>query len=353
MYYRYLIARSTCTKSEPDTRAPFEIKEFKYEPGIYFERMGQISQAESAWKVVIRLDIDAIDHRHQQLQNYMSQTRALCHDKPLETKMKETCHILLQITEKDSEQVAILLKRIKIAYQAPKKIRRGLIDGIGIIAKTLFGTMDADDEKKITEQLNLLQGNQQVLQHVIRNQIKILNATIAHVDNTAKVIQENEEKFLNITKKMRQNWLSKEAGYGQREDLDEHFIVLNSIIKDLTNDITDIIEHLTSAKKGMINIRLIPIENIIANLKEIASQIPQGTHFPFQISAENWITIEKFLTVSAYYNNANIFTIIRFPLITYPEYEIIKVMPLPTHKNNNTFVFVEINQPVIESDKRG
>ncbi|XP_029664409.1 uncharacterized protein LOC115236231 [Formica exsecta] len=312
--------------------------------------MGKINQIESTWKMVIKIDIAAMDHRHEQLRNYMAQTRALCYDKPLQIKMKETCHNLLQIAEKDREQAEKLLKRLKFAYQAPKKTRRGLIDGLGTIAKTLFGTMDADDEKIIKEQLNLMQRNQQTLQHAMKNQIKILNATIAHVDNVEKVLQENEEQFLNITEKMRQAWIQTEVGYGQREDLDEHFIILNATIKDLTNDLMDIIAHLTNAKKGIIDIRLLPIESILDNLKETASQILQGTHFPFQISAENWRTIKKFLTISAYYNNTNIFTIIKIPLIIYPEYDIIKATPLPTHKFNNTFIFIEVNQPIIAID---
>jgi len=33
------------------------------------------------------------------------------------------------------------------------------VDAIGTVSKTLFGTMDADDEKIINEQLNLLANN--------------------------------------------------------------------------------------------------------------------------------------------------------------------------------------------------
>jgi len=131
-----------------------------------------------------------------------------------------------------------------------------LLDGIGTVAKTLFGTMDADDEKKIAEQLNLLQNQQQTLQHAAKNQIKILNTTTAHVDNLEKVLQENEERFLNITIRMRDQII----GYEQREDLDEHFLTIEAIIADLTHDTEDIIEHLTNARNGIINVRLIPIE---------------------------------------------------------------------------------------------
>jgi len=57
--------------------------------------------------------------------------------------------------------------------------RRELIDGIGSITKSLFGTMDANDEKLINEQIQLLQNKQLTLQHAIQNQITVLNTTIA------------------------------------------------------------------------------------------------------------------------------------------------------------------------------
>ncbi|XP_072762326.1 uncharacterized protein [Anoplolepis gracilipes] len=278
-----MIARNV-DSTDPDITTAWNIQKFSNEPRIYFEKIGKVNQVESAWKMVIKLDITALSHRHQQLQGYMAQTRALYYDKPLEEDMKDTCDTLLQLTEKDNEQVTTLLTRIETIYQTSEKPRRGLIDGLGTIAKTLFGTMDADDERIIKEQMNFLQRKQQTLQHVMKNQIKVLNATIAHVDYLEKVIQGNEDRFLNITEKMRQSWLQMEKGYGYREELDEHFIVLNAIIEDLMNDMMDIITHLQDVKKGIVNIRLVPIEEVISNLREIVSQIPQGTRFPFQIA---------------------------------------------------------------------
>jgi hypothetical protein len=65
-------------------------------------------------------------------------------------------------------------------YKTPI-LRRGLIDAIGTISKTLFGTMDANDARTIEEQLKLLDNHQQTLQHVTENQLKIIDATIGHV----------------------------------------------------------------------------------------------------------------------------------------------------------------------------
>jgi len=48
--------------------------------------------------------------------------------------------------------------------------------------------MDADDAKRIYEQLQLLQENQQTIQHVAKYRLKIINATIGHIDHLEKVI---------------------------------------------------------------------------------------------------------------------------------------------------------------------
>lgn len=110
-------------------------------------------------------------------------------------------------------------------------------------------------------------------------------------------------------------------GYGRWEDMDEHFLTVEAIITDLTHDTENVIE-LANAKKGIINVRLIPIESIIANLKEaITSQLSQGLHFPSRIAAENWANIEKF--INAYNDNSNIYTIIKSPLIIYAAYDIL------------------------------
>jgi len=90
---------------------------------------------------------------------------------------------------------------------------RGLVDGIGSIAKSLFGTMDANDEKLINEQI--LQNKQLTLQHAAQNQITVLNTTIAHIENIETIIDRNE--------KLLQRQIMR---YLDREEINEHCIVL-------------------------------------------------------------------------------------------------------------------------------
>jgi len=81
------------------------------------------------------------------------------------------------------EKIQLLMNRLRTVYGTEMNKRRGLINGLGSIAKTLFGTMDADDEQLINEQLALLHNTNEATQHALKNQIKIINSTIAHIGN--------------------------------------------------------------------------------------------------------------------------------------------------------------------------
>ncbi|KYM97337.1 hypothetical protein ALC62_11981 [Cyphomyrmex costatus] len=139
--------------------------------------------------------------------------------------------------------------------------------------------------------------------------------------------------------------------YTQREDLDEHLQILTAILTDSTADIDKTLDFLAYSKDGIVPTRLLPLENIIMELREAATQLTKGLHFPFQIKLENWDTIHKYVAINAIIINNVIFTTLKFPIIAYPTYKIIKVIPFPIHEQENIFKFIKIIHPIIALDK--
>jgi len=78
--------------------------------------------------------------------------------------------------------------------------------------------MDANNEKLINEQIQLLQNKQLTLQYAVRNQITVLNTTIAHIENIETIIDRNE--------KLLQKQIMR---YLDREEINEHCIVLIAV----------------------------------------------------------------------------------------------------------------------------
>ncbi|KAL6253447.1 hypothetical protein P5V15_015289 [Pogonomyrmex californicus] len=226
---------------------------------------------------------------------------------------------MLQITNKGSCQN--YNKIIENNYQRLKHLTKrinSLIDrtGIGTVAKILFGTMDNDDRKLINEQLNILHNKQQTTEHIIKNQIKIINATIAHINNHEKIIQDNKNVLADAIKKLETTITAKISS----KNIKEHFIITNAILNELTQHAENTLEYLTAIKNGILHPRLISLEEIMENLKEATTQIPQGLYFPFKIREEDWTTIKKATTMSAHCDKTHVYTILQFPLISLPKY---------------------------------
>jgi len=303
-----------------------------------------MNQVESVWKLVIKLDVGALEIRFQQLQDYTNQMAEDCD--ALIGNVHQTCVNVLRIIHRGSVKLTILLTHLRTLYKTPNS-KRGLIDVIGTISKTLFGTMDADDERVINEQLDLLRNNQQTLQHAMKNQLKVLKGTIGHMDSLEKTLTYNDNLLANVTERMK----SQLAKFSRQEDIDERLLVLTTILTDLVDDTENTMDFLAYTGDGIIMTRLLPIETIIAELREAAAQLTQGLHFPFKVQLENWHTIQKYIKLNAYYDKPDIYTILKFPIIAYPTYKIIKTVSLPVHDNKNIFTFVKINHPLLAIDK--
>jgi len=320
------------------------ITTFRDEPGIYFENTGQLQQVEATWKLVIEIDVRAIDARFLQLEDYHEQTQKLCKDS--REDIQPVCQNVMQIAAKDIAKLKLLIERLNTLYQTPK-LKRGLINVIGSISKTLFGTMDAEDATLIDEQLKLLQNKQITLQHVTQNQIKILNATIGHIEDLEKTLIYNENLLLNVTNRIEEQ-LEKTI---RRENIDEHLLILNTILTDLTNDVNDIIDFMTHTKNGAILTHLLPIETIITELKEATTLLTSGLHFPFRVQTTNWRIIQKYIVTGAQYIYPSIYIMLRFPIVAYPMYDIIKITPVPILDSANVFTLIKTTYNLIAIDK--
>jgi len=107
------------------------------------------------------------------------------------------------------------------------------------------------------------------------------------MDNLEKILNYNENLLLNVTERMKAQLVK----FSRQEDIEERLLVLTTITTDLSDDTENILDFLAYTKEGVIMTRLIPIEKIVAELREAATQLTKGIHFPFKIQLENWCTI--------------------------------------------------------------
>ncbi|XP_011870440.1 PREDICTED: uncharacterized protein LOC105563446 [Vollenhovia emeryi] len=312
------------------------VLQFENEPGIYYEKIGQLRQTEGTWKLVFRIDVASLDIRHGHLKYWLSSAAVLC--KYLETgPPQKLCLNTTRIFIRKNEKLTQLLTRLQTLYRITEN-KHELVNIVDTTDKTLFGTVDADDKQRINEQQKLIEQEQlkEAQQHAMRHQIRIINGTIGHM-GLSKHARINEELIINNSETI-ENKLTKIV---QEDVINVHFATINAAISDLTNCAKDALEYLSHSRVGVVLSYLIPLENIIAELKEAAGYQSGGLHFPFKVQIEQWNTIQKYLKISAYYDAPYVYSILTFPLVAYPVYELLKITPLPIHSHANVFTLLK------------
>ena len=119
-------------------------------------------------------------------------------------------------------------------------------------------------------------------QHASKTQLKIINATIAHVDKLEKIIERNER----ILK-------TKISDYYNKQEISEHFLIITAVVTELIRDVENATEYLTYIRNGAMHPKLMPVDTIIAQLKQATQHLPHGLYFPFKVHAEDWISYRR------------------------------------------------------------
>ena len=325
------------------TPPPYHIQKFIDNPGIYYEEIGRLHQIEAHWKLVIRMDIASLVPRLDHITKNIERIDKTCRSMIANV---ETCENLHEILEKKHSKTEHLIHTIQTIYKTPTNKRRGLIDGIGSIAKTLFGTMDADDEKTINEQMTLLGNQNAATKHAVEKQLKVINATIAHVETLEQTIEYNENALTTLLQKIQNQVLIR----NRRDDLDEHFTILNALTNDLLRDASDIIEYLADIKEGILHPKIASIDLIMEALREASLTWPQGLYLPTGMQDHEWLKIEKLVRLSAYCDEKTMYTILRFPLASLPIYKLMRIIALPVHNHQNIYSSIKTNAEYLAID---
>lgn len=349
MYVCYRIIFLLCATylfrpTEGETENRYTIQHFQHSPGVYYEKQGTLLYTSKKWKLAIKLDISLFKQRLQQTKQIIKLTNHLCSQ--VHENNNATCSNIYNEISNKKDTIEKLYSRLTALIDNPTRKRRGLVDGLGTLAKTLFGTMDASDEKLISEHLKSLDTKQTAEQHILNSELQVVNATIAHLSEVESVIQRNENTLSKTIDQVLEA-LNKQT---QEKEINSYFIVATTMLNELENDIKDILELLTNTYSKFSQLEIIPVEQIIHNMKQASDSLPQDLHFPFAVKLNNWLQIKNFMTITVYCKGTYVFTVIQLPLVNSVHYDVLRVILLPTHNHANVFTVAQVSSSLIAVD---
>lgn len=240
-----------------------------------------------------------------------------------------------KIIEYTSKTISEKLSNFKL-QQVTTKNKRGLINGLGTIIRTITGNLDAEDEKKFNKILKHMQENQSHLQNQLKLQYSVSQKIVDNFNDTIKSIQHNEsilkQKILVVNQSFN-NFSKIEDMFFANEVFNQLILLYNTIL----NVLRDIENSVTFCKLKTIHPSIIKSNELFDELKKISFYYKE--QFPFEIKLENILDFESIIKINCKIEPTRISYFLSIPIDFEQEFELFYFHPLPT-KHESEFVTV-------------
>ncbi|KAF9423426.1 hypothetical protein HW555_001235 [Spodoptera exigua] len=320
-----ILAITGCARSSP-TSNNIQVTPIPNNHPIYFDTAGQIQLIHDEWTLLVYYNLTAYWRATDQIKNYVNQIDKLCkrisHEyTPCETIVDHLRHELNHLTDYNS----MLLTQ----HTRPK---RGYFDGVGKLARTLFGVLDVDFAEKYEKDIEKLQSNDDYLLQLMKNQTLIVEAENNIIKRNTVFMNKQFETlhaYMNKTCSDITRIENRAQMLFTINDVNSAAVTSTLILSDLNRISEMLINALANIYRGHLDTHLFPANQLIEQLNIISGRLPQGLSLPVKDIQSELTTIYDLIHVRARITNNYMLFEIHVPLLSDEDYQIYRVIPIP------------------------
>ncbi|KAL4085097.1 hypothetical protein QTP88_027389 [Uroleucon formosanum] len=239
---------------------PYRISRLTQENGMYFENQGPLRLTNSDWKLLIYVKLDNFNQRTKDTMNFYKRTLITCNDLTIayEGMFKTTCDnfkLTSNSLEREVSRKRFYMLQSIDETDTVSREKRGLVNLVGRVQKTLFGTLDDTDAELYDRQIEKLQSSQQNLLKIIDKQTSVLKATA----NTFKEANKMEAQinrlsvlYNRMADTVNQTIINLDI-VEARTNINEQINILNLLFHQLSFETDTICEIIIAAQGGTLH----------------------------------------------------------------------------------------------------
>lgn len=292
---------------------------------------------ETHWQIVSYLDISSLEDKLSFIDHAYNQTLHLCQSN------QHSLMALCQSSLKLLKHIVPYLHKSEVDLKNlinNKRTKRAWLNIVGDALKTAFGTLDEADAKYYNGIINQINKNEYNLGKLLKQQIMVVNSTIANFNNTitdlnknSKIFEENLIQISNYSRKINNRYLALEL----KQNLDEHFSLLNLVITTLQNEITTVMDTILLSRSNILHPYVITPFQLIEELSKTIPHLPSSSTYPLPVSRENAHKYLELLTIKCFFTDNRIGYVLSIPLVNRNQFNLYKLIPLPVLDNSTSY----------------
>lgn len=202
--------------------------------------------------------------------------------------------------------------------------KRGLINGLGTLIKSITGNMDSNDAIRLNQQIETLLNSDKNITRKLNMQSKLNHEMIERFQNITQHINSQQQiivEYLNITNNQ----------YKNRIRIHESNIRYIQFLNQVNYNIELLYNHLSTISEAIIFAKLNVIPKQILSKKEI---VKINLEFKDQnVLVKSDQHMYELLGLQAYYNDTNVIFNILIPILSNETYQMFHVIPLPLYED--------------------
>lgn len=197
------------------------------------------------------------------------------------------------------------------------RVKRGLVNALGSIIKSISGNLDAEDAAHYDKAISDLENNQKKVVTTLNKQISLTSEILENFNETVTLIRSNQQVITAGINKIRSEFNKFIFEFNDyletRNVLDQLNLSLNLIIQLLS----DIENAVTFARLGTFHSSILKIDELSAILNSV-TKFYSTDHLIFPNFEKDLHKYYDLLKLEAYYSGTKIVFVIHFPIV-YPE----------------------------------
>lgn len=271
---------------------------------------------------LLHIDLENIQTKVDEVKLQLNEFRPLINNKTLSLFEPHMSYLGDKL-----EKVSLQLESFK-----PSRVKRGLIDGLGSVIKSISGNLDYTDAVKYNNAIQVLEGNDNKLETELNRHISLTKEWMLEHSNVLKNIVDNQNIIANKLNQIMKQDVAKQADLVTYAHLAQHLLILNDNVETLSDELNKIelmvaFTRASSTTHSMIS---------LGNLRNMISKL--GLLY----SKDEIIDIDlreyyNILKLGSYYIDKKIVIVIKVPIALPRTYILYKLSIIP-NKNNMALI---------------
>jgi hypothetical protein len=344
-----LTATTVTTNSEP--LEAFTNQPLKRLAGVYFENLGDLIFRDH-WKFINYVNLTPLEEKEKILKFYANKIEILCYSL---YALNITCSGLQELQRIERKLTTLKTDRQTINDMIGRfddeirfdnrgaRIKRGVFDFVGQIAKILFGTLDSSDADYYNKQIDLVYNNSKQLTNLYKKQISIMRSTINDFSNAFTA---TKQKFKEIDFNL--NKLNEQLLKGFRKltetemntKANSYLLECAEMMLEYELELSILTDAILLARRGLLHPKILTPRELFDNLKD-SHYMTNNKRLPVVLEPSQFNNLIDSSELSIFYKDHRLIYIFKIPLIERNDFILYQMIPLPIKQSEgNVYAFI-------------